>query len=186
MAQHRRHGRHRTPLQLHPAHNQLIETINALDDANISGAAAISLSKLAITPMARVFHNANQAVPNAAAAVAFNSERYDTAALHDPANNSRLAAPTAGVWAISFSWDATTNGANYEFFLRVNGTTEIARYADDQVSGTWRDTLSTEYQLAAGDYVEVMMIAQTAGTVTLNAVGNRSPEFTMSLVSRAV
>lgn len=51
-------------------------------------------------PAARVTRTASQAVPNNdVTAIAFNSERYDTAAMHsDTTNPSRLRAPVSGIY----------------------------------------------------------------------------------------
>jgi hypothetical protein len=184
----------------------LRNAVNDLDDANIAAAgltnaaiasaAAIALSKLAVRPMVRAYHNAGQAVPTSSAALAFDSERYDTgvaagfSAMHDTAtNNSRLVAPVAGIYSIFFDFTLTNGSggvATYEFSFRRDDGAVIAKVAPPQISNgvTVSGSLSTEWLLAAGNYVEVMGLA-SAASVNLAASNAYQCEFGMSFASRA-
>jgi hypothetical protein len=112
--------------------------------------------------------------------LAFNSETYDSAALHSIATNtSRLTAPVAGVYNITANiiWNAETvvggdsDGISDGFRAiqaRQNGalTLAIDKVAPVALSST-AQTFSTEAKLSALDYVEVV-VAQDSGS-TLNA-----------------
>lgn len=161
-------------------------------DADIGAAAAIALSKLAIRPMTRVFHNADQAIAAASGVVIFNSERYDTDAIHDTVTNaSRLTCKTAGVYRIFFNgtYFSTNLNSGVEYWLRVNGSTVIAKQKEKQTvnvsTGDPLPPLVAEYLLAVNDFVEVVVDPLDANAGTIVASGNSSPEFGMSLVSRA-
>lgn len=132
--------------------------------------------------MARVFHNAGQAIANGAeTTLAFNSERFDTDDLHNNVtNNSRLTAPVAGVYLItaSIQWAATAGGLR-QLFIRHNGTTAIASELLTGVANH-QQTVSTIYKLAANDYVEVRVNQTSGASLNVTTTGNNSPEFSMS------
>jgi hypothetical protein len=137
-------------------------------------------------PHARVHHGANQSVANnTQTALAFNSERQDTAALHDTAtNNSRLTAPAAGTYLVTASilFDVNATGAR-QIGFRVNGTTFYAVQAVQAITVAATGTPvagSTVLTLAAGDYVEACALQTSGGALNVLAVGNYSPEFTMT------
>lgn len=136
-------------------------------------------------PSCRVYHNTDQTVANGTStALAFNSERYDNASIHDTAtNNSRLTAPVAGVYLITAGlvYVGGTVG-EYDLRLRVNGATIIAEDDKHLASTTVSPTnlVSTQYKLAAADYVEAVVLQGTGGTRTVSAIGNWSPEFAMT------
>lgn len=141
---------------------------------------------LANPPACRVYHNTTQAVNDATTiTVAFNTERFDTAAMHDTAtNNSRITFGTAGIYLVSFTGllTARTDYLAVWAGIRLNGTTSIC----EQYTGTNTDnvtpnaiTLSTIYKFAAADYVEVRLYENNSGSANPNllSTGNTSPEF---------
>lgn len=175
-------------------------------DADVATAAAIAVSKLAAgsagqivetigstptwrtVPAVRAYHNAAQSiVANALVYVAFNSERYDTAGMHDPVtNNSRLTATVAGLYLITahFRWGSVggTFTCNTIANLKVNRTTDIAEdRVQLPVAFAVSQSMETVYQLAAGDYVEVV-VAQfhsAAAAVPIDGTDAATPEFMM-------
>lgn len=137
---------------------------------------------------ARVYHNAAQSIPNATlTALAFNSERYDTDGLHDTAtNNSRLTATKAGVYLMTgtFAYGTAASGLR-QSYIRLNGATLLVAVNSGVAGGTTIATVhnpTTLYQLAVGDYVELVAYQDTGGALNVNVFGNFSPEFAMHLL----
>ncbi|KKK93004.1 hypothetical protein LCGC14_2697240 [marine sediment metagenome] len=143
------------------------------------------------TEGARVYNSANISIPNSTViALTFDSERYDTDTIHDPATNpSRLTCKTAGKYIISgcIAFAANNNGSLRQISIRVNGTTTLATQrlisaTNDVGTIEWMQEVSTIYELAIDEYVE--LTAYQDSTVALNvlAAGNYSPEFMMSRI----
>jgi hypothetical protein len=131
-------------------------------------------------PAARVFHSGNQSVANnTETALAFDSERFDTDVIHDTVtNNSRLTCKTAGKYSITgqATWSASPVTAAISIWL--NGTTFIGRV--DLLSVDYRNmSVTTIYDLAVNDYVELRVLQISGGAINILAAGNYSPEFMM-------
>ena len=139
------------------------------------------------TEGARVYHNAAQSIPHATITVlAFNSERYDTDAIHDPVtNNSRLTAKTAGKYVISANvlYAPHSTGVRY-LRIRLNGAIYIAMVRDDAIAAPETSDLSvtTIYSLSVNDYVEVIVYQTRGGALNVLSVSEHSPEFSMQRV----
>lgn len=138
-------------------------------------------------PAVRVFHSAAQSVNTATDTyLAFNSERFDqaggtSATQHDTVtNNSRLIARYAGIYQITgnvnFAGNAT--GTRYAF-IRINGTTRIASNMTTADATENPIVVTTLYQLAVNDYVELGVRQTSGGALNVQAAGNQSPEFMM-------
>lgn len=137
------------------------------------------------TEGARVYHDADQSIPGVTpTTLAFNSERYDTDAIHDPAtNNSRLTCKTAGKYVISFSgkWgNFTADLLNY-FKIVLNGTTTIAQFYD-RPGRTVMRTLSTTWDLAVDDYIELIVYQVDSIAWDIQAFSSFTPEFMMQRI----
>ena len=142
---------------------------------------------------ARVYHNVAQNVNNVTETVlAFNSERFDTesnaaSTIHDTVtNNSRLTCRTAGKYQITanIGWDSNNTGIR-KLSLRLNGATTIAivgQASTGSAMGLTSQVISTLYDLAVNDYVEVLAYQDSGGTRLVDVVGNYSPEFMMVCV----
>jgi hypothetical protein len=134
-------------------------------------------------PCCRVYHSAAQTIATGTSTIlAFDSERYDTAAMHDTAtNNGRITIPTAGVYVITASVEWSTFGpAAYQLSLqRSNGPALIASQNQYPPSGGLgvRQSIAAIDKFAAGDYVVVVVFQATGGLANVNASGNYSPEF---------
>lgn len=131
----------------------------------------------------RVFHNAAQSIADGTeTALAFNSERFDTNTMHDnTTNNSRLIAKRAGKYFITatFEFDANATGRRIAF-IRLNGTTKIAFSQWVPVTGgTSGITISTIYNLAVNDYVEITVNQTSGAGLNVATTANYSPEFAM-------
>ena len=171
----------RTHSQMHADVNDAMEAVQAELGTNPSGSEATVAARLAFVG-ARVYNNGNLAAGTGTNTyLTFNTERYDTSSIHSTSSNtSRLTVPTTGYYSISASvmFAANIQGVR-GVDIRLNGSTQIAQDRRNAVlnSDVTLITLTTTYQLTAGDYVE-LGVYQTSG-VSLNVVytGNFSPEF---------
>lgn len=124
-------------------------------------------------PSAGVYHNTTQSLTASTDnVVVFNTERWDTDTLHSTVSNTgRMTIATAGIYLFTFTGEWATAPATCEIEFRLNGTTKIA-WAQ---FSTKRVALTTVYQMAVSDYMEV--IINPSGTQTLNSTANYSPEY---------
>jgi translation elongation factor P/translation initiation factor 5A len=135
-------------------------------------------------PSARVYRSSNQSISDSTdTIVTFDSERYDTAALHSNVSNTgRLTAPIAGKYLITVGLEFASNtSGRREIRLLLNGSTIIAQdIRAGSISGiTSPMTLTTVYALAQNDYVEVQVWQNRGGNLNVLSTGNHSPEFAM-------
>lgn len=137
---------------------------------------------------ARVFNSAaiTGIVTATETALTFDSERFDTDTIHSTSSNTgRLTATTAGKYLISgvAHWSAAVS-ANVQIVIRLNGSTRIARSI---IVGTDYRAMhvSTIYDLAATDYVELLVRHGSGSDRTIAAISNESPEFMMARVGAA-
>lgn len=138
-------------------------------------------------PQARVFNSANIAITTGTVtALTFDSERYDNGSLHSTsANTSRLTAPITGLYMIGghvrFAANAT---GTRQVLIRLNGATFLEPDSKANLgAGAAVDfTVTTAYQLVAGDYVELIVFQDSGGNLNVTAAGNLSPEFWMHRV----
>jgi hypothetical protein len=136
---------------------------------------------------ARAMHNTSQAITTATlTALALNSERFDNDAIHDTAtNNSRLTCKTAGKYQISGSieWASNATGERH-CYIRLNGATSISAIVSPAVAtNVTAMSITTIYDLAVNDYVELAVYQTSGGNLNINSVGNSSPEFMMVKVA---
>lgn len=134
----------------------------------------------------RAYHNAAQSIANATLiAVTLNSERFDTDTIHDTAtNNSRLTCKTAGVYAIfgHVAWANNAVGTIRGLLIKLNGTTFIgAVYAPPITTAAIEcyRSVSSLYQLAVNDYVEMFAYQDSGGALNLNSTAALGSEFGM-------
>jgi len=135
-------------------------------------------------PAVSVLHSVAQStIGNGATTVlAFDSEHYDTASMHDTStDNSRLTAPVTGIYAItaSVAWASNPTGRR-TIHLRRSGFASIAvdsRAAFGDEVGT---AIATLARLEAGDYVEVLIQQTSGSSLNIQKDGEHSPEFAMT------
>jgi hypothetical protein len=149
---------------------------------------AVTPGKFGTIPATHVFHSTSQTLGNNATVVlAFDSEEFDTAGLHDPTtNNSRLTAPISGIYAITANIGFTGNNTGERIVrLRKNGTTTIQFDTENAVQGdTHFMGLSDLVQLSAGEYLEVTATQSSGGNLNVfNCSGDACPVFTMDWVA---
>jgi hypothetical protein len=128
-----------------------------------------------VMPAVKVTHNVSQSIADATATpLAFNTERFDTNAIHDPVtNNSRLTCKTAGKYIITgqVAWSSNT-GSTHQALIKLNNTTFLAYIESTPLYS--RMEVSTLYELAVNDYVELIVLQSSGGSKTITA-----PEFSM-------
>jgi hypothetical protein len=135
------------------------------------------------TPYARL--TSGSAIPTTTGSVttlSFDTERYDTDNLHAAGTPTRLTCNTAGLYDIKFNGGFASNATGFRTaYLQLNGGTYIAIQTFPAVNGdATLFALSTEYVLAANDYVEVQVLQNSGGTLNITQAANYSPEFMMS------
>jgi len=146
-----------------------------------------------IQPAARVYNNAAiDPAPGGWVTLTFNTERFDTDAMHSTSTNTgRLTVPTGGdgLYLIGGNLELDSGGgaggSDKGIRILLNGTTPIAVNFNEMLS-TGVDTviaISTVYALTAKDYVELQVY--TEGDVNVLADGNFSPEFYAIWLRRA-
>jgi hypothetical protein len=158
---------------------------NSLGDADVLNGSLATTEFASSIPAAHVTHSVSQGIANDnRSTLAFDTERYDTASVHNNAtNNSRLTAPVKGIYAVTAQvyWQATPTGRRIVYLTRNANPDPIA--VDDTQSsdsGFVGQELTTQVQLAAGDFVQAE-VRQTSGG-SLNVIGGASfsPEFSMT------
>jgi hypothetical protein len=116
---------------------------------------------------ASVYASAAQNLPSANYALVFDTEHYDTGGYHDPAvNPSRLTVPAgkAGKYHITggVRFTASSSQGRREAYIRLNGTTDIAEVEAAASTSSYNALIPTiTYDLAAGDYVELVTYQDT-------------------------
>jgi hypothetical protein len=135
---------------------------------------------------ARVTHNVDQSIPNnAVTTLAFNTESFDTDAIHDTVtNNSRLTCKTAGVYAIFGGLRFASNATGRRFVLiLLNGVTNIAIYSANADTGAQHQiTISHMYKLAVNDYIEMQVLQTSGAALNAETSSDHSPMFGMMKV----
>ena len=138
---------------------------------------------------ARVFNSADITVsslkPGEWTSLTFDSERWDTANLHETATNSgRLKALVAGKYYIfaNITWESPIGTGLWGLRLQLNGKTVIAEQSLPNTAAPFRISMSvgTLYALAAGDYVEVQVFQNSGNPLLIRTIPATSPEFGMA------
>lgn len=137
-------------------------------------------------PRARVYNSSAISLTSGTdTTVTFNSERWDTATLHSTAvNTSRftIGSGDEGFYDIGVNLRFASNATGTrQIGLWVNGVTTGTRIALDRrpaVSGAPTIfQLTSQWQLAAGDYVEVAAFQDSGGALDLEVGAAYGPEF---------
>ncbi len=116
-------------------------------------------------------------------ALSFPEERWDTAALHDPAQPSRIVIPASGNYLIyaNLAWSAADLFGTERFVMqfRVNGSQITASQTNnaDGLPLNPTHSLSTAALLVAGDYLEVVVEHSAPSNRRIVALPDYSPDF---------
>ena len=136
---------------------------------------------------ARVYNSANISIPhNTNTILTFDSERWDTDTIHDTTTNtSRLTCKTAGKYIISAGVEFSADTAQQrQVKILLNGTTVIAYHSNDTSNvPTPRFAISTPYNLAVNDYVEVQVYQNSGSALNVVAASAYSPEFSIQMIA---
>jgi len=137
------------------------------------------------TQGARVYNNATiTANHNTVVMLTFNSERYDTDGIHSTVTNtSRLTCQTAGKYVITghVRWPNNSSGIR-ELDIVLNGATDIAEDARGAIGAVMGHSISTVYDLAVGDYVELAAYQNSGSNLVIDSGNSYSPEFAMQRI----
>ncbi len=138
---------------------------------------------------ARVFNSAVISIPNGAVtALTFDSERWDTSNLHNPAfNPSRITFPIAGRYVIfgNVRWQTNIAGARRVLIIRVNGGLGIASHEQRPplAAGLPEQIVSTEDVFVVGDYIELVAFQDSGVALNIQPVSRYSPHFMAQLIA---
>jgi len=112
----------------------------------------------------------------------FNSERFDTDDIHSTSSNTgRLTCKTAGKYGIiaQVAMFVAVNKV-LAVAIKLNNTTQIAIFVNPaDTASTLYSAVSTHYDLAVDDYVEVEIFHNNVAATDIISTGNYSPEFSM-------
>lgn len=130
---------------------------------------------------ARVYNDAAISIANnTLAALTFNQERYDTDGLHSTSvNTGRLTCTRAGKHMTGTNIIFASNATGVRAVqLRLNGATVIGSAEVQAVNGDATVlNVNCVYDLAVGDYVEVIAYQTSGGNLNISATSNHSPDF---------
>lgn len=126
-------------------------------------------------PRVRVYHNTTQAVSTGTiTTLTLNTELYDPWAMHDTSTNaSRLTVSKPGVYSIgaSLEWEPNATGVR-ALYLYLNGSTYLGYSLHDAASAfQTAHTVTVEYALNAGDYVEMRCYQSSGGMLNSTGTG---------------
>jgi hypothetical protein len=137
-------------------------------------AGAVGTQAFGILPALEVNSGGDQTIASGTVTVlALPNEAYDTANLHDPAANTRLVAPVAGIYAITANvkWRASGGGTQRFATLRKNGIlSDLNTVQVAPVNSTLQFTsevVSGQFALAAGDFVEVFVLQDSGAALNV-------------------
>lgn len=134
-------------------------------------------------PHCRVYNSAAQSIPDVThTAITFDTERVDVGGLHSTVSNtSRITVPSGGD-----GWYSIGGGLEYaavnttgirQAEIKLNGSTIIAIQQVPAANIVQQCNVSCFWQLAAGDYVELVAFQSSGGALNVDAATSYSPEF---------
>lgn len=136
----------------------------------------------------RAYRSSTQSIPNATwTAINLDSELFDTDTIHSVASNtSRLTCKTKGVYTISghveFAEDDPAVGYR-AVAIKYNGTTYIAKHDKELCNVNPSFSITTLYNLAVNDYVELFVYQTSGGALNVAQQSQWSPHFAMQRIS---
>lgn len=135
-------------------------------------------------PSCRAYNSAVIATTSGTwATVTLDTERWDNDSIHSTSSNtSRLTCVTAGVYQISGNLGFTAGMGNGQHGIRIrlNGSTVIGQHSFNFAAGDVYLSVSTQYSLAVGDYVELQGLQTSGIGQNILSTANYSPEFMMT------
>jgi hypothetical protein len=141
-----------------------------------------------------LYKSTSQSIPdNVATAILWNVEEYDLGGLHDNVSNtSRITAAQAGQYHFDATvrWEGNATGLR-SFYFRVTrfagGTEEMGRDRQSPLgtSDFWEGSVSTDIDMAVGDYVEVMALQNSGIALNLQGTSAHNVRFSAHLIGGA-
>jgi len=109
----------------------------------------------------RIYQTGTTSITTSWVAIAFAAEDFDTDTMHDNVtNNTRITFTHAGKYCVGGSWQGATN-AVVGIRIRLNGTTILASQKQGNSGATEQSCVSTIYNFAANDYIELQGYSST-------------------------
>lgn len=140
-----------------------------------------------VTPAAKVTKTSTQSTSSSAGtpvAIAFNTETFDTHAMHDnTTNTTRLTCQKAGIYRVTGKANVQATGVGYaSLVIAKNGTSlpETQVTIPGPVAGYPRPLTTDLVPLDVGDYIELLLSSSATSTTitpadcTLSAVWERA------------
>lgn len=156
-----------------------VQTNSASTTSGVTG-----VSNLIVPPACSLYHSATQNIANATyQAVVFNSENFDTDAMHDTSTNtSRVTVNTAGLYQVSgyVTYNNNATGTR-NLYVYINGASagnqQVASRGVTRTDGGAHTVgLSGLVSLSVGDYIELVTY-QTSGGGALSLTAHTAPDF---------
>ncbi|GAB5426356.1 MAG: hypothetical protein Crog4KO_35030 [Crocinitomicaceae bacterium] len=137
-----------------------------------------------------VYHDASQSIAHYnTSPLSFNQEHKDTDGYHDTSvNNSRLTIPNgqAGTYFLTGNvrWASSSSGSFRSLYIRRNGPSgdKIAYQEMSPVASSIMQ-VATVYDLAEGDYVELVPVQDTLSSLNIVVSNHYSPEFRIQRIA---
>lgn len=135
---------------------------------------------------ARMYRTTDQTIANATLTqITFSTARWDTDGL--TAGGAQFTARRADLYRMTAQARFAANATGQRVvYIRLNGTTLIAidgRQAITVAATPTDIALSTEYELVAGNTIQMLVYQDSGGALNVTAAGNYSPEFSMSRIA---
>lgn len=134
-------------------------------------------------PRALVYNSSSETIPyDTLTAVTFDGEFYDVGGCHSTSSNtSRLTVPAGegGVYSIGACIRFASNAVGTRAVrIKLNGTTYIASHLIDVSTAVAHElTVSKDYALVAGDYIECFVYQTSGAPLFIEQIGNYAPHF---------
>lgn len=136
-------------------------------------------------PSVRVYNTTTQTIPNAAlTTLTFNSERWDSQAMHSTVSNTSRLTVASG-WAGQYlfgahvSW-AVSSGTDRGIWILLNGGTILIGGTSETGTGALNSSMeiTTLYSAVAGDFFDLQVYQASGGNLATWAGSNLlSPEY---------
>ncbi|MBA7572006.1 hypothetical protein ES708_13780 [subsurface metagenome] len=129
----------------------------------------------------RLYHSVAWPIPNTTfTTLTFNTEDYDTDAMHDPLTNpARITFKTPGIYLITFHAQFAANDTGYRVVLLLSSNpATIARFELNGVTGTYTPmNLTTIWQATLNEYITIMVYQNSGNTLDIRKEAKYSPYF---------
>jgi len=146
--------------------NGTVLTADSAEATGLKWAAAATATDISC----RVYQTTTTSLSTTFATLAFGAENFDTDTMHDNStNNSRITIKTAGKFSVGGQASTAANAALGVRIL-LNGTTVISRVFQGNSGVTEGANVSTIYDFALNDYIE-LQAALGSGTGTTSGDG---------------